>query len=68
MSGARKHMQRSHRSYQQSKAGIFNTFERNAYSVAFAKQSNLTLSQKINQNFKNIIQVSKNLVKRTKAC
>lgn len=61
-------MQRSHRSYQQSKAGIFNTFERNAYSVAFAKQSKLTLGQKINQNFKNIIQVSKNLVKRKEAC
>lgn len=68
MSGARKHMQRSHRSYQQSKAGIFNTFERNAYSVAFAKQSKLTLRQKINHNFMNIIQTSKNLVKRTKAC
>lgn len=68
MSGARKHMQRSHRSYQQSKAGIFNTFERNAYSVAFAKHSKLTLGQKINQNFKNIIQVSKSLVKRKEAC
>ena len=54
-------MQRSHRSYQQSKAGIFNTFERNAYSVAFAKQSKLTLGQKISQTFKN-------LFKRTKAC
>lgn len=68
MSGARKHMQRSHRSYQQSKAGIFNTFERNAYSIAFAKQSKLTLGQKISQNFKNIIQASKNVFKRTKAC
>ena len=54
-------MQRSHRSYQQSKAGIFNTFERNAYSVAFAKQPKLTLGQKISQKFKN-------LFKRTKAC
>lgn len=61
-------MQRSHRSYQQSKAGIFNTFERNAYSVAFAKQSKLTLGQKISQNFKNIVQTSKNLVKHKEAC
>lgn len=61
MSGARKHMQRSHRSYQQSKASIFNTFERNAYSVAYARQSKLTLGQKIGQTFKN-------LFKRTKAC
>lgn len=61
MSGARKHMQRSHHSYQQSKAGIFNTFERNAYSVAYARQSKLTLGQKISQSFKN-------LFKRTKAC
>lgn len=61
MSGARKHMQRSHRSYQQSKACIFNTFERKAYSAAIAKQSKLTLGQKINRTFKN-------LFKRTKAC
>lgn len=61
MSGARKHMQRSHRSYQQSKAGIFNTFERNAYSVACTKQSKLTFGQNISQTFKN-------LFKRTKAC
>lgn len=54
-------MQRSHRSYQQSKAGIFNTFERNAYSVACTKQSKLTFGQKISQTFKN-------LFKRTKAC
>lgn len=54
-------MQRSHRSYQQSKAGIFNTFECNAYSVAYARQSKLTLGQKVSQTFKN-------LFKRTKAC
>lgn len=61
MAGAKKHMQRSHRSNQQSKAGIFNTFERKAYSLAYTKAQKLTLGQRISKTFKN-------LFKRTKAC
>ena len=61
MARAKKHMQRSHRSYQQNKAAIFNSFERTNYAKAYNKAQRLSFGQSIAGAFKN-------LFKKAKAC
>lgn len=63
MAGAKKHMERSHRSVSQKRNdGIFNSFAYKAYTTELIKQQrNMTIGQRISQTFKNIF-------KRTKAC
>ena len=62
MAGAKKHMERSHRSVSQKRnEGIFNDFERKAYYAIQRKASNKSLGQTVAQAFKGIF-------KRTKAC
>lgn len=62
MAGAKKHMERSHRSVSQKRnEGIFNDFARKAYTNAYSKVQRKTVGQQISQTFKNIF-------KRTKAC
>ena len=66
MAGAKRHMERSHRSVSQKRNDdIFNYFARRAYAAECKKAQeralNQSLGQKIGQTFKNIF-------KRTKAC